>query len=67
MSKTYYVYLVTNWNNRVLYVGMTNDLHRRIFEHKNKRNEGFTSKYNLTKLVYFEETDHVTAAIAREK
>jgi putative endonuclease len=64
---TYYVYLLTNWNNYVIYVGMTNDLKRRLYEHKNKLIKGFTYKYNLNKLVYFEETQDVTAAIAREK
>lgn len=64
---TYYVYLLTNWNNKVLYVGVTNELERRLYEHKNKLVEGFTKKYNLNKLVYFEETQDVTAAIDREK
>jgi putative endonuclease len=63
----YYVYLLTNWNNRVLYVGVTNDLNRRVYEHKNKLIAGFTEKYNLNKLVYFEETRDVAVAIAREK
>jgi putative endonuclease len=63
----YYVYLLTNWNNHVLYVGMTNNLERRIYEHKNKLIKGFTEKYNLNKLVYFEETEDVVAAISREK
>jgi putative endonuclease len=63
----YYVYLLTNWNNNVLYVGMTNNLERRVYEHKNKMIEGFTKKYNLKKLVYFEETEDVIAAITREK
>jgi putative endonuclease len=66
-TKNYYVYLLTNWNNRVIYIGVTNDLNRRIYEHKNKMIEGFSKKYNLTKLVYFEETSDVNAAIAREK
>jgi putative endonuclease len=66
-TETYYVYLLTNWNNYVIYVGMTNDLKRRLYEHKNKLIKGFTHKYNLNKLVYFEETQDVTAAIAREK
>ena len=65
--KSYYVYLLTNWNNRVIYAGVTNDLNRRIYEHKNKLIEGFSKKYNLTKLVYFEETSDINAAIAREK
>ena len=63
----YYVYLITNWNNKVMYVGVTNNLERRIYEHKNKLVKGFTEKYNVNKLVYFEETQDVTAAIAREK
>jgi putative endonuclease len=63
----YFVYLLTNWNNKVIYVGVTNDLERRLYEHKNKLIEGFTKKYNLKKLVYFEETNDIFAAIAREK
>lgn len=66
-TKNYYVYLITNWNNKVIYIGVTNDLNRRIYEHKNKLVEGFSKKYNLTKLVHFEETNDVNAAIAREK
>ena len=50
-----------------LYTGITNDLHRRVYEHKNDLISGFTSKYNITRLVYFEETSDVKAAIAREK
>ena len=59
--------MLTNWNNRVIYSGVTNDLNRRIYEHKNKMIEGFSKKYNLTKLVYSEETSDINAAIAREK
>ena len=66
-DKRYYVYLLTNWNNKVMYVGMTGNLKKRIYEHKNKLVEGFTKKYNVNKLVYFEETRDVHAAIAREK
>jgi len=66
-EKSYYVYLLTNWNNRVMYVGVTNNLERRIYEHKNKLVKGFTEKYNVNKLVYFEVTGDVMAAIAREK
>ncbi|MGD0279764.1 MAG: GIY-YIG nuclease family protein, partial [Smithella sp.] len=66
-TNNYFVYLLTNWNKRVIYVGMTNDLCRRIYEHKNKLITGFTSKYNLCKLIYFEQTNDVNAAIAREK
>ena len=65
MTRTYYVYLLTNWNNKVMYVGVTNNLKRRIYEHKKKLVKGFTEKYNLNKLVYFEETQDVTSAIAR--
>jgi len=63
----YYVYLLTNWNNKVMYMGVTNNLERRLHEHKNKLVKGFTEKYNVNKLVYFEETQDVTVAIAREK
>jgi putative endonuclease len=55
-ERHYYVYLVTNWNHRVMYIGVTNDLERRIYEHKNKLVKGFTEKYKVHKLVYFEET-----------
>ena len=66
-TKNYYIYLLTNWNNKVIYIAVTNDLHRRVYEHKNKLFEGFSKKYNLSKLVYFEETRDINAAIAREK
>jgi putative endonuclease len=65
--KKYYVYLLTNWNNKVMYVGVTNNLGRRIYEHKNKMIKGFTEKYNVKKLVYFEETQDINTAIDREK
>ena len=52
LSKQYYVYFLTNWNNKVLYVGVTNDLKRRAYEHKNALTQGFTQKYNVNKLVY---------------
>lgn len=64
---TYWVYILTNQINSVLYVGVTNDLVRRIEEHRQKLVPGFTSKYNLTKLVHFEETGDVRSAIEREK
>ena len=67
LCKKYYVYLLTNWNHRVMYVGVTNDLKRRLYEHKNKLVEGFPEKYNLNKLVYFESTQDVHTAITREK
>jgi len=63
----YYVYLLTNKNNGVMYVGVTNNLIRRIDEHRNKRVKGFTEKYNVYKLVYFEETNDIGSALAREK
>ena len=65
--RQYFVYILTNLSNRVLYVGVTNDLRRRMYEHKNKLVEGFTKKYNLTKLVYFESFNHINDAIAAEK
>jgi len=67
MAKRYFVYMMTNRKGGVLYTGITNDLGRRVFEHREKLMPGFTSKYNLTKLVFFEETVDVNAAIAREK
>jgi putative endonuclease len=63
----YFVYILTNSNNTVLYTGVTNDLERRCFEHKQKRIKGFTYKYNVDKLIYFEQFDSITEAIAREK
>ena len=68
MRMNYYVYFLTNKSNRVLYVGVTNDLIRRIYEHKNHLEENsFTAKYKTTKLVYYEQTTDVRSAIAREK
>ena len=64
---SYYVYILTNWNNHVMYIGVTNNLQRRIYEHKEKLIDGFTSKYNVNKLVYYEETTDIKSAIAREK
>ena len=66
-TRQYYVYILTNKNNKVLYIGVTNDLERRIFEHKNKLAEGFTKKYNLNKLIYYEVTQDANSAIEREK
>ena len=65
--KEYYVYLMTNHSNRVVYTGMTNNLIKRIFEHKNKLAKGFTKKYNVNKLVYFEQFADAYSAITREK
>ena len=64
--KQYYVYIMTNWS-KTLYTGVTNDLVRRVYEHKNKMVDGFTKKYNLTVLAYYEETGDVQSAIEREK
>ena len=63
----YYVYILSNITNSTLYVGMTNDLKRRLYEHKNKLLPGFTEKYNVNKLVYYEKTTDVKVAIQREK
>ena len=63
----YFVYLISNWNNRVLYVGLTNNLARRIYEHKNKLIDGFTKKYNINKLIYYEHMTDINSAIRREK
>lgn len=67
MSKSYFVYIATNKNNTVLYIGVTNNLTRRIYEHKEKIVSSFTSKYNMTKLVYYEVYDDPIIAISREK
>ncbi|MBQ3047572.1 MAG: GIY-YIG nuclease family protein [Clostridia bacterium] len=63
----YYVYILSNWNNKVVYIGVTNNLERRVFEHKNKLLEGFTKKYNVNKLVYYEIYTESYLAISREK
>ena len=63
----YYTYILTNKNHNVLYTGITNDLTRRCFEHKNKLIKGFTEKYNVDKLIYFEVFDYVDLGIKREK
>jgi putative endonuclease len=67
MDHQYFVYLLTNKNNTVLYTGVTNDLKRRVYEHKEKLIDGFTKKYNVNKLVYFESTNNINSAIQREK
>ena len=66
-DKQYYVYILTNFENVTLYTGVTNNLIRRIYEHKNKLADGFTKKYDLDKLVYYEVFDNIEAAIWREK
>lgn len=67
MDKQYYVYIMTNKNNTALYTGITNDLKRRVYEHKEKWIEGFTRKYNISKLVYYEVFRDAESAILREK
>ena len=65
--KTYHVYILANKRNGTLYIGITNNLERRVYEHKNGLVEGFTKKYQIHKLVYFEETNDVVSALQREK
>ena len=64
--RQYYVYIMTN-RSKTLYTGVTNDIERRMYEHKQKLVDGFTKRYNLTMLVYYEITDDVRSAIRREK
>ena len=64
---TYWVYIMTNVGNTVLYTGVTNDLRRRVAEHKNKTGSKFTGKYNVTKLVFYEAFGRIQDAIAAEK
>jgi len=63
----YFFYIMTNANNTVLYTGVTNNLERRCYEHREKLIKGFTQKYNVVKLVYFETTRDIEAALNREK
>ncbi|MDH4330391.1 MAG: GIY-YIG nuclease family protein [Candidatus Moranbacteria bacterium] len=65
--KQYCVYIITNNNNTALYIGVTSNLQKRIWEHRNKITKGFTKKYNCEKLVYFEQTENVYSALNREK
>jgi putative endonuclease len=67
MTKQYYTYIMTNKHSTVLYTGMTNDLKRRAYEHRTGRGGGFTSRYNVNKLVYYEVFADPRSAIAREK
>ena len=67
MLHTYYVYTLTSKRNGTLYIGVTNNLIRRIYEHKNDMTEGFTKKYRIHRLVYYEEFNNVNDAITREK
>ncbi len=63
----FYVYILTNRSNSVLYTGVTNNLLRRVYEHKNKKVKGFTVRYNVNKLVYYEVGEESYGAISREK
>jgi len=67
VDKQYYIYILTNKRDTVIYTGVTNDLKRRVYEHKEKLAEGFTKKYHITKLVYYEVFEDVENAILREK
>lgn len=67
MNKIYAVYILTNYNETTFYIGVTGDLQKRIWEHKNKIVDGFTKKYNVDNLVYYELTDNVETALNREK
>ncbi|MDQ7782515.1 MAG: GIY-YIG nuclease family protein, partial [Desulfomonilaceae bacterium] len=67
MPRQYCVYILTNRGNTVLYTGVTGDLKRRVYQHRHKLVPGFTSRYNVTKLVFYEITDDVNAAMEREK
>jgi len=62
-----YVYILSNYQQKTLYIGVTTNLKRRLYEHKNKIYKGFTEKYNVNMLLYFEETSNIQAAIQREK
>jgi putative endonuclease len=67
MMETYYIYILASKKNGTLYIGITNDLLRRIYEHKSGTADGFTKKYGVNKLVYFANTTDANAAILREK
>lgn len=67
MNKNYYTYILASQKNGTLYIGVTNNLIKRIYEHKEKLVEGFTEKYNVNKLVYFEQHNNPNDAIIREK
>jgi putative endonuclease len=67
MNKQYYVYIMANEIDTTLYIGITNDLKRRVYEHKEKMVDGFTKRYNINKLVYYEICQEVMGAISREK
>ena len=66
-TRSYFVYILTNKNRTVLYTGVTNDLRKRVWEHKEKTHDGFTKGYSVNQLIYYETFDDVRNAIAREK
>lgn len=65
--KTYYIYFITNKRNGTLYIGVSSDIKRRIYQHKNKLIDGFSKEHNLNKLVYYENINDINSAISREK
>lgn len=65
--KNYYIYILSNKRNGTLYIGVTSNLIKRIQEHKNKSVDGFTKKYKVDKLIYYEQTEQINSALAREK
>ena len=67
MQKTYYVYILASKKRGTLYIGVTNDLRKRVYEHKNRLVNGFTKRYNVHILVYYEQTINIESAIQREK
>jgi putative endonuclease len=67
MKEQNYIYILTNQHNKILYIGVTSDLVKRIYQHKNKLVDGFSKKYSLYKLVYYEVIDSIISAIEREK
>jgi putative endonuclease len=67
INKSYYIYILSSSKRGTLYIGVTNNLIRRITEHKKEINNGFTSKYHIKDLVYFEQTDNIESALQREK
>jgi len=67
MAAYFYVYILANEHNTVLYVGVTNDLRKRVFQHREKLVKGFTRRFNVGKLVYYEQADDPVSAISREK
>ena len=67
MNRQYYVYIITNKNNTALYTGVTNNLKRRVYEHKEKIIDGFSKRYKISKLVYYEVSENINSAILREK